>query len=163
MKTALRKGDEKSLNIYYIPGLTVNLNGTWGYSETSTDWEHKFQVHDKEFLRVMDGVIVDANTMPGSADEWTLHPDGTAYCYSCLNRAGKVTTHEVGHWMGLMHPFEGGCEEKYGGDLVLDTPPQATPGPEDQTCAHPVNTCPGKKGLDSVYPLTQLSDTVSRC
>jgi hypothetical protein len=34
---------------------------------------------------------------------------------------GKVLVHEIGHYLGLYHPFEGGCNI---GDLVLDTPPQ---------------------------------------
>ncbi|EJP68584.1 metalloprotease 1 precursor [Beauveria bassiana ARSEF 2860] len=34
---------------------------------------------------------------------------------------GKVITHEVGHWLGLLHPWTKGCEV---GDYVADTWPQ---------------------------------------
>ncbi|KAM0791606.1 hypothetical protein ACM66B_006048 [Microbotryomycetes sp. NB124-2] len=35
----------------------------------------------------------------------------------------STLSHETGHWMSLLHNFQGGCTNANGGDLVSDTPP----------------------------------------
>ena len=60
---------------------------------------------------------------------------------------GKTLTHEVGHWLGLIHVFneDKKCIEV---DYVSDTPIQslATEG-----CPTKKDSCPGSPGVDSIH------------
>ena len=41
---------------------------------------------------------------------------------------GRTSTHEVGHYLGLEHTFNGGCSNSYtSGDLIVDTNPESSP------------------------------------
>jgi len=71
-----------------------------------------------------DGVVVLKATLPG----------GRAVGY----RQGDTLTHEVGHWLGLYHTFQGGCTKP--GDHVRDTPRQRA-GNNIYTCNTRFNTC----------------------
>jgi len=83
----------------------------------------------------MDGVVIDYRTLPG----------GERGPYDL----GKTAVHECGHWLGLYHTFNGGCEGS--GDEVDDTPAEREPStgcPQESEPGR--DTCPDHPGKDSI-------------
>ncbi|KAL8297811.1 hypothetical protein RB597_007153 [Gaeumannomyces tritici] len=100
MKKALRKGTYRTLNIYFQKAIGGNL----GYCYFPTT----VQSGSDDFY--LDGCSILSSSVPG----------GSTANYNL----GKTVTHEVGHWFGLYHTFQGGCTGS--GDMVADTPAQAS-------------------------------------
>lgn len=124
-KTALRQGGPETLNIY----LTDPGDGLLGWS--TFPWSYGS-------APLLDGVVVSFRTVPG----------GLLENYN----EGDTATHEVGHWLGLLHTFQGGCSGL--GDAIGDTPQQAfaTDG-----CPVGRNSCPKKAGDDPIHNLMDYS------
>ena len=121
MKTALHVGGPETLN-FYVNNAGGNLLG-WA---TFPFW------YDGDPL--MDGVVVLYSSLPG----------GTC-CGDRVYNQGDTGTHEVGHWLGLFHTFQGGCAAVYN-DFVADTPSERSPA---FGCPGGRDTCPGA-GVDPI-------------
>ncbi len=124
IKSALALYPAQTLNIYScMPyGYLGFAYYPWTFPETS--FEHC--------------VFIDYRTLPGGS----LVPFDL----------GRTASHEVGHYLGLLHTFEGGCGGS--GDLVLDTPAELTP---TSGCPIGKDTCVSP-GLDPIQNYMDYSD-----
>ncbi|KAJ3536713.1 hypothetical protein NM208_g6608 [Fusarium decemcellulare] len=94
MRKALHREGYDTLNLYFM----VSLDGL-GYCSMPEPTEPGSDVW------IGDGCAITSSTLPGGQGPYSL---------------GRTVTHEVGHWLGLLHTFEGGCDGA--GDFVSDTP-----------------------------------------
>lgn len=106
--------NNKYMNIYLVP----SLGGLLGYSA---------------FPAVNQTELADGNMMLSAS----FGSIGTAV-NNVPYHLGRTTTHEVGHYLDVLHTFQGGCFGS--GDGCSDTPPTANP---TIGCPNPFTSCGG--------------------
>ena len=118
MKAALRQGTYSSLNVYFQSELQ-SAPGTPGVPAGSVLLGYcslpsaGITPQTPRSAYTVDGCNILSSTMPG----------GTFQQYN----AGGTAVHEIGHWNGLLHPFQDNtCSLFDYGDYIADTPQELT-------------------------------------
>lgn len=154
MKDALRKGTYRTLNVYFQSDLQAPTDP--GHAGHQVDLSEQLATSVLGFCTlpnpsingssprseyVKDGCNVLAKTVPG----------GSLPHY---NRGGTAI-HEIGHWNGLLHTFEGeSCSSDNEGDYIDDTPQESVP---TDGCPTRKDSCPNSSGFDPVHNFMDYS------
>jgi hypothetical protein len=138
MKAALRRGGPDALNFY-----TTNGDIYLGWATFPSDYK---------LAPTYDGVVAWYATLPGGGAEFPAaeEPDGLI-----TYDLGDTGTHEVGHWLGLLHTFGPGNGCTHPGDRIKDTPVEAIP----QFLCQARDSCVGAP-FPGTDPITNFMDYV---
>lgn len=131
MKQELRQGGPETLNVY---STTID-SSEFGGGASGTVLGYAALPIFYPLIPFFDGIVMNFNAFPG----------GAAQRYN----TGNVLVHETGHWLGLLHTFQGECEDILD-DLVMDTPREQVPQ-QGEFCPVNKDTCPNDPGPDPIH------------
>jgi len=134
LKAALKEGSGDDLNLYINGG-----GGFLGYAYYPTVVATQYEV--------LDGVVLAYGTLPNAYQPGISDIPGFIY------NLGATGTHEVGHYLGLAHTFEGKCSTL--NDAVADTPAEKSP---DFYCTIGRNSCSDGNGMPELDPIHNFMD-----
>ena len=113
--------NDKYLRIWVVKSINGIGNGVLGYSMFPNS------------SPIFDGVVI----------RYDVFGNGSSNLLTNFNQ-GKTLVHEIGHYFGLYHTFEGGCSGmntatcETAGDRVCDTPPVQS---ANFSCLNGIDTC----------------------
>lgn len=121
LKDSIQEDPSRFLNVWVVGSITDTIPGTKAYAT----FPNHFAQHPE-----LDGIVIDSDFF------------GTFPIIPNANDGGRTLVHEVGHWLSLLHVFQGGCDDNLTceteGDCCCDTPPQSIP---HYGCKTTKNTC----------------------
>lgn len=129
MRHALHRGGPSALNLYVSRPQSPGAGTVLGWATAP---------HQARRSTDLDGVVIHEESLPRGR-------------FRGYNR-GDTAVHEVGHWLGLFHTFEGGCEGP--GDMVDDTPAQSE---ASSACDEQKDSCVAQPGTDPVHNFMDYS------
>ncbi len=152
MHAELKVGDLSTLNIYYKAAILEGITYC-GYANLA---ENAIQSGNS------DGIVIDTSC---ATDKTTLAHEVGKFIHVAILISRRISSSFIcfltchhdsfpGHWLNLLHTFDGGCSP---GDLVDDTNPQGSyVGRYNTECPSPLpDTCPDLPGAD---PLDNIMD-----